>query len=49
MASLLDRNQVLKWLPSIMKEDEGNICVLNDSMLHVLKELCGIGVEKQSV
>ena len=32
-----------------MKEDECNICVLNDSVLHVLKELCGIGVEKQKV
>ena len=32
-----------------MKEDEGNVGVLNDSALHVLKEQCGIGVEKQSV
>ena len=32
-----------------MKEDEGNISVLNDSILHVLTEHCGIGVEKQKV
>ena len=32
-----------------MKEDEGNVGVLNDSVLHVLKEHCGIGVEKQKV
>ena len=32
-----------------MKEDEGNVGVLNDSALHVLKEHCGIGVEKQKV
>ena len=32
-----------------MKEDEGNVSVLNDSVLHVLKEHCGIGVEKQKV
>ena len=32
-----------------MKEDEGNVGVLNDSVLHVLKERCGIGVEKQKV
>ena len=32
-----------------MKEDEGNVSVLNDSVLHVLKEQCGIGVEKQKV
>ena len=32
-----------------MKEDEDNIGVLNDSVLHVLKEHCGIGVEKQKV
>ena len=47
--SPLDRNHVLKRLPSIMKEDEGNVGVLNDSLLHVLKEHCGIGVEKQKV
>ena len=32
-----------------MKEDEGNISVLNDPILHVLTEHCGIGVEKQKV
>ena len=32
-----------------MKEDKGNINVLNDWVLHVLKEHCGIGVEKQKV
>ena len=32
-----------------MKEDKGNVGVLNDSVLHVLKEHCGIGVEKQKV
>ena len=32
-----------------MKEDEGNVGVLNYSVLHVLKEHCGIGVEKQKV
>ena len=32
-----------------MKEDKGNVGVLNDSILHVLKEHCGIGVEKQKV
>ena len=32
-----------------MKEDEGNVDVLNDSILHVLKEHCGIRVEKQKV
>ena len=47
--SPLDRNQVLKRLPSIMKEDEGNFGVLNDSLLQVLKEHRGIGVEKQKV
>ena len=32
-----------------MKEDEGNVGVLNYSVLHVLKEHCGRGVEKQKV
>ena len=32
-----------------MKEVEGNVSVLNDSVLHVLREHCGIGVEKQKV
>ena len=46
---VLDQNQVLKRLPSIMKEDEGNVGVLNYSVLHVLKKHCGRGVEKQKV
>ena len=32
-----------------MKEDYGNVGVLNNSVLHVLKEHCGIGVQKEKV
>ena len=32
-----------------MKNDEGDVGVINDSVLHVLKENCRIGAKKQTV
>ena len=32
-----------------MKNDEGHAGVINDSVLHVLKEHCRIGAQKQTV
>ena len=43
----LDRNQVLKHLPTSNKESkELNSPLFNDSVLSVLKKNCGIGAEK---
>ena len=43
----LDRNQVLKHIPTSYSESaEVNAPLFNESVLSVLKENCGIGVEK---
>ena len=43
----LDRNQVLKHLPTSNNEsEEVNLPLFSDTELSVLKENCGIGAEK---
>ena len=42
-----DRNEVLKRLPGANKDDGGleTSAIVSDSVLDILKEYCGIGVE----
>ena len=44
---LLDRHQVLKHLPILLTSDEIDNAVFNESVLQILKENCGVGIEKK--
>ena len=45
----LDRHQVLKHLPILLTSDEIDNAVFNESVLQILKENCGVGIEKKCV
>ena len=40
---LLNRNEVLKYIPSSKQVEDVNLQVLNDSVLQFLEENCGLG------
>ena len=41
----IDRNEVIKSLLKIGSDQDLDFEALNDSVLHVLKENCGVGIE----
>ena len=45
----LDKHQVLKRLPILLTSDEIDNAVFNESVLQILKENCGVGIEKKRV
>ena len=45
----VDRYQVLKYLPNLTMSDELDNAVFNESVLQILKENCGVRIEKKRV